>query len=377
MSNPEQIQDSGWENQPAITEPAIDGKGFYVVQGEAPSEELEGSPEEDIAETPNPYDIKSLFDDETKTELTDQVTTTEEASDTNDETLANLDEATGQYATDPLRTYLNEIGKIPLLTKDQEVALAKRIERGDLSAKNQMIEANLRLVVHNAKKYLGQGLEFMDLIQEGNIGLNRAVEKFDWRLGYKFSTYATWWIKQAVARAVADKSRTIRVPVHMNERLHRLYKNTQGLEQKEGRQPTVDEIAEHLGIDAEEVEELWRISNRTISLSTPVSDSDDAVLGDFIADEATLDEAEETAWQNERDRNLRELMERLDYKERYIIKARFGFNDSEPQTLDAIGGQLGLTRERVRQIEGVALKKLRDQAVRGKLLEHVDEGEIW
>jgi RNA polymerase primary sigma factor len=258
---------------------------------------------------------------------------------------------------DSLRLYLREIGKVPLLTADQEVYLAKKIERGDMRAKTQMIEANLRLVVSIAKGYLGRGLSFLDLIQEGSLGLIRAVEKFDYRKGYKFSTYATWWIRQAVTRAIADKARTIRIPVHMVEKLNKVVHIERQLVQRLGREPQPDEIAEELEMSTEEVREILRMAQHPVSLEKPIGEEEDSELGDFVEDEqaeSPFDSASLTLRRTDIEQALSSLPER----ERRVIELRFGLDGSQPRTLEEVGKAFGVTRERIRQIENNTLKKL-------------------
>src|SRR5690348_1928029 len=258
---------------------------------------------------------------------------------------------------DSLRLYLREIGKVPLLTADQEVTLAKRIERGDMSAKTQMTEANLRLVVSIAKGYLGRGLSFLDLIQEGSLGLIRAVEKFDYRKGYKFSTYATWWIRQAVTRAIADKARTIRIPVHMVEKLNKVVHIERQLVQRLGREPNAEEIAEELEISPEEVREILRMAQLPVSLEKPIGEEEDSSLGDFVQDE-TAESPFDTAQLSLRREDIEMALHALPLRERQVIALRFGLHGGPPQTLEEVGRAFGVTRERIRQIENNTLKKL-------------------
>ena len=258
---------------------------------------------------------------------------------------------------DSLRLYLREIGKVSLLTADQEVTLAKRIERGDMTAKTQMIEANLRLVVSIAKGYLGRGLSVLDLIQEGSLGLIRAVEKFDYRKGYKFSTYATWWISQAVTRAIADKARTIRIPVHMVEKLNKVVYIERQLVQGLGREPRPDEIAEELDMSVAEVREILKLAQQPISLEKPIGEEEESELGDFVKDdlaESPFDTASLQLRRGDIERALRSLPER----ERKVIELRFGLRGEQPCTLEEVGRAFGVTRERIRQIENNTLKKL-------------------
>jgi len=264
---------------------------------------------------------------------------------------------TVEPSLDSLRLYLREIGKVPLLTADQEVYLAKRIERGDMTAKTQMIEANLRLVVSIAKGYLGRGLSFLDLIQEGSLGLIRAVEKFDYRKGYKFSTYATWWIRQAVTRAIADKARTIRIPVHMVEKLNKVVHIERQLVQRLGREPRPEEIAEELEMTTEEVREILRMAQHPVSLEKPIGEEEDSELGDFVEDENT-ETPDEAASLTLRRSDIEVALSSLPDRERQVIELRFGLTGGQPCTLEEVGRAFGVTRERIRQIENNTLKKL-------------------
>ena len=286
---------------------------------------------------------------------------------------ADLDRQPLDIAVEPsldgVRLYLRQIGRVPLLTAEQEVALAKRIEQGDLDAKRRMVEANLRLVVSIAKGYLGRGLSLLDLIQDGSLGLIRAVEKFDYRRGYKFSTYATWWIRQAVSRAIADKSRTIRIPVHMAEKLNQVVQVERQLVQRVGREPTTEEIASELGFRPSEVRDIQRIAQAPVSLERPVGD-EDALLGDFVEDErapSPFDEASEAI----RSDDVRRALAALPDRERRVIELRFGLRGDQPRTLEEVGQAFGVTRERIRQIENNTLRKLgampEAQSLRGSL----------
>ena len=265
---------------------------------------------------------------------------------------------TVEPSLDSLRLYLRSIGQVDLLTAAQEVELAKRIERGDMLAKRQMVEANLRLVVSIAKGYLGRGLSFLDLIQEGSLGLIRAVEKFDYRRGYKFSTYATWWIRQAVTRAIADKARTIRIPVHMVEKLNRVAHVERQLVQSLGREPEPTEIAAELRWPLEEVRDILRVSQLPVSLEKPVGDEDESELGDFVADEEVAEPFEEASEHLQRE-GVRKALDALPERERQVIELRYGLSGLEPLTLEEVGRTFGVTRERIRQIETNTLKKLR------------------
>ena len=265
---------------------------------------------------------------------------------------------TVEPSLDSLRLYLRSIGQVELLTAAQEVELAKRIERGDMLAKRQMVEANLRLVVSIAKGYLGRGLSFLDLIQEGSLGLIRAVEKFDYRRGYKFSTYATWWIRQAVTRAIADKARTIRIPVHMVEKLNRVAHVERQLVQSLGREPEPTEIAAELRWPVDEVRDILRVSQLPVSLEKPVGDEDESELGDFVADDAVAEPFEEASEHLQRE-GVRQALDALPERERQVIELRYGLSGLEPLTLEEVGRTFGVTRERIRQIENNTLKKLK------------------
>jgi RNA polymerase primary sigma factor len=264
---------------------------------------------------------------------------------------------TVEPSLDSLRLYLRSIGKVPLLTAEQEVSLAKRIERGDMSAKTHMVEANLRLVVSIAKGYLGRGLTFLDLIQEGSLGLIRAVEKFDYRRGYKFSTYATWWIRQAVTRAIADKGRTIRIPVHMVEKLNKVVHVERQLVQSLGREPSPEEIATELECTPREVRDILRMSQQPISLEKPIGEEEDSELGDFVEDEMA-ESPFEIASENLRKENVHRALQALPQREREVIEMRFGLTGGRPRTLEEVGRAFNVTRERIRQIENHTLKKL-------------------
>jgi len=264
---------------------------------------------------------------------------------------------TVEPSLDSLRLYLRSIGRVNLLTADQEVSLARRIERGDMLAKQRMIEANLRLVVSIAKSYLGRGLTFLDLIQEGSMGLIRAVEKFDYRRGYKFSTYATWWIRQAVTRAIADKGRTIRIPVHMVEKLNKVVHVERQLVQQLGREPTPEEIAVELETTVREVRDVMRMAQQPISLEKPIGEEEDSELGDFVEDQ-TAESTFEQAAEHLRRENLRRALAALPEREREVIEMRFGLTGERPYTLEEVGRAFNVTRERIRQIENHTLKKL-------------------
>ena len=272
---------------------------------------------------------------------------------------------------DSVRMYLKEIGKIDLINFEKEVELAKAIEKGSDEARAHLINANLRLVVSIAKKYIGRGLTFLDLVQEGNQGLMRAVEKFDWKRGFKFSTYATWWIRQAITRAIADQAKTIRIPVHMVETINKVYKATRALTQRLGREPTIEEIAGEVGITVEKVEEIYRISQDTTSLATPVGDDEDSFLGDFIEDLTQPSPYEETSKELLRE-SIEEVLESLDEREAKVLSLRFGLMGETPKTLEEVGKIFNVTRERIRQIEAKALRKLRHPSRRKKLQDYLE-----
>ena len=272
---------------------------------------------------------------------------------------------------DPVRMYLKEIGRIPLLTREQEIDLARRYEEGNQSAKAHLITANLRLVVSIAKKYIGRGMSFLDLIQEGNKGLIRAVEKYDWKRGYKFSTYATWWIRQAITRAIADQARTIRIPVHMVETINKLVRTQRRLMQDMGREPTPEEVAKEMDLEPDKVREIMKISQKTTSLETPIGDDEDSYLGDFIADDTQESPYEVTSKHLLRE-NLMEVLAALSDREAKVLKMRFGLEGKRPMTLEEVGAEFGVTRERIRQIEAKALRKLKHPSRRKKLQDFLD-----
>ena len=277
----------------------------------------------------------------------------------------------GVSIEDPVRMYLKEIGKVSLLSADEEIELAKRMENGDEAAKKRLAEANLRLVVSIAKRYVGRGMLFLDLIQEGNLGLIKAVEKFDYRKGYKFSTYATWWIRQAITRAIADQARTIRIPVHMVETLNKLIRVSRQLLQELGREPTPEEIAEEMDMNVDRVREILKISQEPVSLETPIGEEEDSHLGDFIQDDNVPVPADAAAFTLLKEQ-LVEVLSTLTDREQKVLRLRFGLDDGRARTLEEVGKEFNVTRERIRQIEAKALRKLRHPSRSRKLKDYLD-----
>ena len=315
---------------------------------------ISGNDEELILDVDDDADIEKM-DDEEEIEL-DKI---------------DLSVPEGVSIEDPVRMYLKEIGKVSLLTADEEIELAKRMEQGDEEAKKRLAEANLRLVVSIAKRYVGRGMLFLDLIQEGNLGLIKAVEKFDYRKGYKFSTYATWWIRQAITRAIADQARTIRIPVHMVETINKLIRVSRQLLQELGREPTPEEIAEEMKMPVERVREILKISQEPVSLETPIGEEEDSHLGDFIQDDNVPVPAEAAA-QTLLKEQLDEVLDTLTEREQKVLRLRFGMNDGRARTLEEVGKEFDVTRERIRQIEAKALRKLRHPSRSRKLRDYLD-----
>ncbi|MGC1381805.1 MAG: RNA polymerase sigma factor RpoD [Candidatus Baltobacteraceae bacterium] len=337
----------------------------------------------DVLEEVTPEQLDEFFEEITGAgiEIVDESKDEKPEAEREEEVEATIPD--GLSLDDPVRMYLKEIGRVPLLSMEQEKSLAMRIEAGELElrrdgtadwrlvdggeeAKRQLTEANLRLVVSIAKKYVGRGMLFLDLIQEGNLGLIRAVEKFDYRKGYKFSTYATWWIRQAITRALADQARTIRIPVHMVETINRLIKVSRQLLQELGREPTVEEIAESMGLTPEKVREVMKISQEPISLETPIGEEEDSHLGDFIEDQEAVAPAEAASVMLLKEK-MQDVLQNLTERERKVLVLRFGLEDGHQRTLEEVGQEFGVTRERIRQIEAKALRKLRHPS-RGKAL---------
>ncbi len=296
----------------------------------------------------------------------------EDAEDTEvNENEAEMSVPEGISIDDPVRMYLKEIGKVSLLTAEEEVELARRMEQGDPEAKRRLAEANLRLVVSIAKRYVGRGMLFLDLIQEGNLGLIKAVEKFDYRKGYKFSTYATWWIRQAITRAIADQARTIRIPVHMVETINKLIRVSRQLLQELGREPLPEEIAKEMNMPVEKVREIMKISQEPVSLETPIGEEEDSHLGDFIPDEEAPAPAEAAAFTLLKEQ-LMEVLDTLTPREEKVLRLRFGLDDGRARTLEEVGKEFNVTRERIRQIEAKALRKLRHPSRSKKLKDYLD-----
>ena len=315
---------------------------------------ISGNDEELILDVDDDADIEKM-DDEEEIEL-DKI---------------DLSVPEGVSIEDPVRMYLKEIGKVSLLTADEEIELAKRMEQGDEEAKKRLAEANLRLVVSIAKRYVGRGMLFLDLIQEGNLGLIKAVEKFDYRKGYKFSTYATWWIRQAITRAIADQARTIRIPVHMVETINKLIRVSRQLLQELGREPTPEEIAEEMKMPVERVREILKISQEPVSLETPIGEEEDSHLGDFIQDDNVPVPADAAAFTLLKEQ-LIEVLGTLTEREQKVLRLRFGLDDGRARTLEEVGKELNVTRERIRQIEAKALRKLRHPSRSRKLKDYLD-----
>lgn len=353
-----------------IEELLLDGKdNGFVTQDDIL--QLFPKPEEHIQELDYLYDqlIRLNID---VFETTSQDTEKEGTKSLQDleKEIEALTRASSEGVSDPVRMYLKEIGRIPLLKFEDEISLAKRYEKGDMKAKKRLTESNLRLVVSIAKKYIGRGMSLLDLIQEGNQGLIRAVEKYDWRKGYKFSTYATWWIRQAITRAIADQARTIRIPVHMVETINRYIRASRRLMQELGREPTPEEVAKVMEVDVTKVREIMKVSQEPTSLETPVGDEEDSHLGDFISDPGPTP-YDQTSRQLLKE-HMEEVLGTLSDRERKVLILRFGLEDGRPRTLEEVGSQFGVTRERIRQIEAKALRKLRHPSRSKKLRDYLE-----
>ena len=326
----------------------------------------------DFLET-NKVDVLQINEDE-DLELDPDLFIEEELEEEEEIDMEHIDLSVpeGISVEDPVRMYLKEIGKVPLLSSDDEIELAKKIELGDELAKEKLTEANLRLVVSIAKRYVGRGMQFLDLIQEGNLGLIKAVEKFDYRKGYKFSTYATWWIRQAITRAIADQARTIRIPVHMVETINRLVRVSRQLLQELGREPSPEEVALKVDMPVERVREIMKVSQEPVSLETPIGEEEDSHLGDFIQDDQVAVPADAATFTMLHEQ-LMEVLDTLTEREQKVLRLRFGLDDGRPRTLEEVGREFNVTRERIRQIEAKALRKLRHPSRSKKLKDYLDD----
>ena len=326
----------------------------------------------DFLET-NKVDVLQINEDE-DLELDPDLFIEEELEEEEEIDMEHIDLSVpeGISVEDPVRMYLKEIGKVPLLSSDDEIELAKKIELGDELAKEKLTEANLRLVVSIAKRYVGRGMQFLDLIQEGNLGLIKAVEKFDYRKGYKFSTYATWWIRQAITRAIADQARTIRIPVHMVETINRLVRVSRQLLQELGREPSPEEVASRVDMPVERVREIMKVSQEPVSLEPPIGEEEDSHLGDFIQDDQVAVPADAATFTMLHEQ-LMEVLDTLTEREQKVLRLRFGLDDGRPRTLEEVGREFNVTRERIRQIEAKALRKLRHPSRSKKLKDYLDD----
>lgn len=311
------------------------------------------------------------LDDDIEEDMPEDFVEEDNEEETSDLSKIDLSAPSGIAVDDPVRMYLKEIGEVPLLTAEEEVDLAKRMQAGEEGAKRKLCEANLRLVVSIAKKYVGRGMLFLDLIQEGNLGLIKAVEKFDYTKGFKLSTYATWWIRQAITRAIADQARTIRIPVHMVETINKLIRVQRQLLQEHGKEPTPEEIAKHMDLSTEKVREILKIAQEPVSLETPIGEEEDSHLGDFIADSDTMTPADSAAFSMLKEQ-LMEVLETLTLREQKVLRLRFGLDDGRARTLEEVGKEFEVTRERIRQIEAKALRKLKHPSRSRKLKDFLD-----
>lgn len=335
------------------------------------SEDLSPEEIEDMYEIFSSKGIEIVDDLPDDTERAEEPEIAEKEENAADEVDIDLSIPDGISIDDPVRMYLKEIGRVPLLTGDEEIKLAQRMEQGDEEAKRRLAEANLRLVVSIAKRYVGRGMLFLDLIQEGNLGLIKAVEKFDYNKGYKFSTYATWWIRQAITRAIADQARTIRIPVHMVETINKLIRVSRQLLQELGREPQPEEIGKEMDISVERVREIMKIAQEPVSLETPIGEEEDSHLGDFIEDQDALAPAEAASFMLLKEQ-LEEVLDTLTPREEKVLRLRFGLDDGRARTLEEVGQHFGVTRERIRQIEAKALRKLRHPSRSKKLKDFLE-----
>lgn len=353
---------------------AVNGQLSYDVIGKhLDSVDMDKDEMESVYEDLIGKGIEIVSEESTEDFDDSKVADDKDDSDDNDDSEADIEAAiTKSVAVDDhVRMYLKEIGKVPLLTAEEEIELAKRMEAGDDEAKKKLCESNLRLVVSIAKKYVGRGMLFLDLIQEGNLGLIKAVDKFDWRKGFKFSTYATWWIRQAITRSIADQARTIRIPVHMVETINKLMRIQRQLIQELGRDPTPAEIAEVMEVSEDKVREILKIAQEPVSLETPIGEEEDSHLGDFIPDEEVPAPAEATAFSMLKEQ-LVEVLDTLTEREQKVLKLRFGLEDGRARTLEEVGKQFDVTRERIRQIEAKTLRKLRHPSRSKKLKDYLE-----
>ncbi|MBE3596646.1 MAG: RNA polymerase sigma factor RpoD [Hydrogenibacillus sp.] len=352
-------------------------RGYLTYQSVAEklaNYELDAEQIDDFYEQLSELGIELLGDDEDAPREgrdEDEAFNPEDIEDEEPIDLNDLSVPPGIKINDPVRMYLKEIGRVPLLTAEEEIELAKRIERGDEEAKKRLTEANLRLVVSIAKRYVGRGMLFLDLIQEGNLGLLKAVEKFDYRKGYKFSTYATWWIRQAITRAIADQARTIRIPVHMVETINKLVRVQRQLLQEFGREPTAEEIAKEMDMPVDKVREIQKIAQEPVSLETPIGEEDDSHLGDFIEDHEATSPSDAAAYEMLKEQ-LEDVLDTLTDREENVLRLRFGLDDGRTRTLEEVGKVFGVTRERIRQIEAKALRKLRHPSRSKRLRDFLD-----
>lgn len=360
--------------EPRLEDLLIQQAEALIVKGKeqgylTPDDILDGFPDFEASDPDQMFRLFTAFQ-EMGIEVSDSAGDFEDKEDVDDMQM-EIEMMDSVSLDDPVRMYLKEIGRVSLLTAADEVALAKAIEEGSEEAKQRLTEANLRLVVSIAKKYIGRGMSFLDLIQEGNMGLLRAVEKFDYHKGYKFSTYATWWIRQAITRAIADQARTIRIPVHMVETINKLVRVSRRLLQELGREPTDEEIAEEMGITPDRVREIVKVSQDPVSLETPIGEEEDSHLGDFVEDKEAIspsDAASLTMLHNE----VEDILDTLTPRERRVLQLRFGLIDGHQRTLEEVGKRFGVTRERIRQIEAKALRKLRHPSRSKKLRDYLE-----